>query len=165
MIKEILNNKNLPNYKYRDLEYPFKFDVDLEWKCLNINSLSRFSDNCHHLINKLKVGFVILGFTESRIVKSHSLLEQTYSLLLSWENPNESTAVEALLCVNKNILVKLYKPKNRNLSLLNLFWPRRVIPVLESRKLGQHRILAKRILFWKQWHQIFYHLLFNPLLM
>ena len=73
-----IDNENLPNCKYRDISYFSNLDLELKSKCLSffhlkINSLSKKIDNFNLLINELKLEFVILGISESRILKSQSL--------------------------------------------------------------------------------------------
>ena len=123
--KENHGNENLPNCKYRDISYFSNLDVGLNSKCLslfyvNVNSLSENFDNFNHLINKLKSEFDNLGISDLKIWKSQSIntngnlhnhvIEQT---------PTESTAVGALLYINKGYSyttrpdLVIYKPKKR----------------------------------------------------
>ena len=70
--KENNDNENLPNCKYRDINYFSNLDVELKSKCLsffhlNINSILKNIDNFNYLINKLKLEFDVMGTSESRI--------------------------------------------------------------------------------------------------
>ena len=47
---------------------------------MSVNLLSKVLDNFNHLINELKLEFVILGISESRILKSQSLNNNVMSV-------------------------------------------------------------------------------------
>ena len=85
------------------------------------------------MINKLKLEFDILGNSESRILKSQSLI--TNVILQNYVNehtPTKSTAGGALLQINKRHSYKtrpdlaIYiSQKNLNQFMLKLFYPRK----------------------------------------
>ena len=135
--KESNDNENLPNCKYRDISHFSNLDVALKSKCLsffhlNINSLSKISDNFNHFINQLKLEFDILGISKSRILKSQSL--NTNVSLQNYvieQSSTESTAGGALLYINKRHSYKarpnlaIYKLKKLESIFVEVILPKK----------------------------------------
>ena len=132
-----IDNENLPNCKYRDISYFSNLDLELKSKCLSffhlkINSLSKKFDNFNLLINELKLEFVILGISESRILKSQSL-NANVSLYnnVTEQTPTESTAGGALLYINKRHSYKtrpglpIYKPNKFESVFVEVVFPKK----------------------------------------
>ena len=134
--KEKIDNENLANCKYRDINYFCSLDVKLKSKYLSffhlkINSLSKNLDNFNHDINKSKLEFDILSISESfqfisvyfRIISFHFShdIEQTST---------ESTAGEALLYINKRHSCKtrpdlaIYKSKKLESIFVHVVLPK-----------------------------------------